>query len=254
MKKRKIDITDPKITGELSNSVVEAVVSNAETNPAILDMYRENDIVLFCGDAREITKQFEKETFDMIFTDPPYPKEYLPLYEWLGIEGYRLLKPNAFVFAYTGPYWKQEVMNRLNVEFEYYYDFILKHNGNTTLLWPRKIISGYKSILCYMKGKALPRTNVLGHYNGSGGDKRYHKWGQEEFTARYYIDCFTKENDLILEPFLGGGTTAAVCKYLSRKCIGIEMDPKTFEMAVNRMKETDVSQKSEQYEMSIEAC
>ena len=232
---------------------VERIVSHAAHNKHIKDIYAENDIVLFCGDAREITKGFDDEMFDMVFTDPPYPKEFLPLYKWLGIEGYRLLKEDRFIIAYAGPYWKQQTMNYLNVKFDYYYDFILRHNGNTTILWPKKIISGYKSILCYVKGKALPRKNVLGFYTGSGGDKRYHKWGQEEFTARYYVDCFTDENDLIFEPFLGGGTTAVVCKYLRRKCIAIELDPKTFEVAVNRLKDTDIPQKSEQINMFEEA-
>lgn len=35
--------------------------------------------------------------------------------------------------------------------------------------------------------KALPVTNVLGKYDGTGGDKRFHRWGQEANTARYYI-------------------------------------------------------------------
>lgn len=249
MNKENKKISSTEINGDAKGVNVDLLVSHAAQNKHIKDIYVENDIVLFCGDAIEITKSFNDEMFDMIFTDPPYPKEFLPLYGWLGVEGYRLLKDNRFIIAYAGPYWKQKTMNYLNVKFDYYYDFILRHNGNTTILWPKKIISGYKSILCYVKGKALPRTNVLGFYAGSGGDKRYHKWGQEEFTARYYVDCFTDENDLIFEPFLGGGTTAVVCKYLRRKCIAIELDPKTFEVAVNRLKDTGVPQKSEQTNM-----
>jgi len=173
---------------------------------------------------------------DLIYTDPPYPQEYHYCYEWLAKEAMRVLKPNGFLIAYAGPYWKDVVMNYFNEYLQYFYDFILVHKGNTSILWPRKIISGYKSILCYHKKgeKPLPRTNVLGQWNGTGGDKRFHKWGQDVTTARYYIDCFSKEGDLVVDYFLGGGTTAEVCKRLNRQFIGFEKDLETYNIAKAR--------------------
>ena len=118
-----------------------------------------------------------------------------------------VLKPDGFLIAYAGPYWKDVVMGYLNQHLQYFYDFILLHSGNTSILWQRKLISGYKSMLCYHKQgqRPLPNTNVLGLWKGTGSDKRFHKWGQDEITARYYIDCFSKEGDLVVDYFLGGG-------------------------------------------------
>ena len=45
----------------------------------------------------------------------------------------------------------------------------------------------------------------------------------------------TNEGDLVLDPFLGGGTTAVASVRLKRKCIGIELDAKNVEMAVKRV-------------------
>ena len=42
--------------------------------------------------------------------------------------------------------------------------------------------------------------------------------------------------ETILDPFLGSGTTAVACVKLGRKCIGIEIEPKYFEIAVKRVK------------------
>ena len=128
-------------------------------------------------------------------------------------------------------------MGYLGAELQYFYDFILIHKANTSILWPRRVISGYKSILCYHLNRQtpLPRTNVLGQWNGTGGDKRFHRWGQDENTARYYIDCFTRSGDLVVDYFLGGGTTAAVCKRLNRRFVGFEIDLATFDLAQSRV-------------------
>ena len=173
---------------------------------------------------------------DLIFTDPPYAKEFHYLYEWLAKEAARALKPDGFLIAYVGPYWKDVVMGYFGEHLQYFYDFVLVH-GDTSILWPRKIVSGYKSLLCYhQRGeKPLPRMNVLGKFSTSSQDKRFHNWGQSEFEARYYIDCFTEESDLVVDYFLGGGTTAEVCKRLDRNFIGFEIDKATFDSARARL-------------------
>lgn len=51
---------------------------------------------------------------DLIYTDPPYPKEFHYLYEWLAKEAVRCLKPDGFLIAYAGPYWKDIVMDYFN--------------------------------------------------------------------------------------------------------------------------------------------
>ncbi len=193
---------------------------------------------MYCGDARELAEQkIAAGTVDLIFTDPPYEQAYLWSYEWLADEAVRVLKPDGFIIAYSGGYWKDVAMRSLGAKLQFFYDFVLVHKGNTTILWPRKVITGYKSLLCFHRKGAtpLPRTNVLGQYNGLGGDKRFHAWGQEEGSARYYIDCFTNEGDLVVDYFLGGGTIVEVCKRLNRQFIGFEIDPATFEIARARV-------------------
>jgi len=52
---------------------------------------------------------------------------------------------------------------------------------------------------------------------------------------KYLIKIHSKENDLILDPFLGSGTTAVACEQLNRKWIGIEINPEYCEIAKKRI-------------------
>lgn len=197
--------------------------------------FYQDEIVL--GDSRELSKQIPDKSVDLIFTDPPYLKKYLYLYDWMSDEGARVLKDDGFLLVYAGTYWKFEVMKRLDRNFEYYFDMILVNGTNSPIMWQRKIISRHKSILAYRKkGKEPhPRTNVLSLWVGGGEDKRFHTWGQDESSARYYIDCFSKRGDLIFDPFCGGGTTPYVCKVLDRHFIAFENDPDVVERARERL-------------------
>lgn len=216
--------------------------------------HRDNPITIYNGDAMVMAvEKIAPHSVDLIFTDPPYAKEFHFCYEWLAQEASRVLKPNGFLIAYTGPYWKDVVMGYFNTHLQYFYDFVLIH-GDTSILWPRKIVSGYKSLLCYhlLGAKPLPRMNVLGKFSTSSQDKRFHNWGQSELEARYYIDCFTKEEELVVDYFLGAGTTAEVCKRLNRNFVGFEKDAQTFLLAQSRLAGAlGPNEKGRQYELGV---
>ncbi len=50
------------------------------------------------------------------------------------------------------------------------------------------------------------------------------------------VKILTNENDTVLDPFFGSGTTLVACQNLNRKGIGIELDPKYFSIASARIK------------------
>lgn len=52
------------------------------------------------------------------------------------------------------------------------------------------------------------------------------------------ITNFSKEGDLVLDPFLGSGTTAVACKELNRNYIGIELNPEYVKIAEARLRAT----------------
>ena len=53
--------------------------------------------------------------------------------------------------------------------------------------------------------------------------------------VKRHIKNSTNENDLVLDPFMGSGTTAVACKELGRNFIGFEIDEKYHKIAVDRL-------------------
>jgi DNA modification methylase len=52
---------------------------------------------------------------------------------------------------------------------------------------------------------------------------------------RWLVSLASEENETILDPFMGSGTTGVACAQLGRKFIGIEIEPKYFDIACRRI-------------------
>ena len=200
------------------------------------DGYPNNHI--YVGDARELMPNVPDQSVDLIFTDPPYLRDHIHLYGWLAQEAARVLTPDGFLMAYVGTYWKDETMAQMREHMAYFWDYVIVHGGDLALQRNRNTRAGAKSILCYRKpgSTSMPRTEVQGAFQGSGADKAHHHWGQPVDEAAYYISCFSDADNLILDPFIGGGTTAVACCTLgNRNWVGFEIDEEHARIAQQRI-------------------
>lgn len=63
----------------------------------------------------------------------------------------------------------------------------------------------------------------------------------------------SKENDVVLDAFMGSGTTAVACKELNRHFIGFELNPEFYEIANSRLNKTETTkEKAERKEKGIQ--
>ena len=53
---------------------------------------------------------------------------------------------------------------------------------------------------------------------------------------RELVSLFSDENATVLDPFMGSGSTGVACMNLGRKFIGIEIEPRYFDIACERIK------------------
>ncbi len=69
---------------------------------------------------------------------------------------------------------------------------------------------------------------------GEEKDIREHPTQKPVVLMRWIIENYTKEGDIIYDPFMGSGTTAIACHRTNRKFIGIEREKKYFDIAIAR--------------------
>ncbi len=180
------------------------------------------------------TANIKENSIDLILTDPPYPGEFLPLWKDLGDFAYKVLKPSGFLVAYSGQYHLPKVFEMLNGQLEYVWTMALIMAGSTQLVNARNIMCGWKPILIYCKPPFVkkPFYDVT---SSPQGEKLLHEWQQSEGGVRKLIEIFSKEGDIILDPFSGAGTFPKVAYEMKRQAIGIEIDNITHLKAKTRI-------------------
>lgn len=152
--------------------------------------------------------------YDYIITDPPYVKEFIPLYETLGERAKEWLKPNGLLITMIGQTYLDVGINLLNKNLTYYWCGAYMTPGQPTPLRQKQVNCNWKPLLIYSlngnyKGKIFNDV-----FTSEGNDKQFHKWGQSESGLYSIISKICLPGQSILDPFCGGGSTGvAALKY-----------------------------------------
>lgn len=199
----------------------------------------ENMCRLYTADIRDGLPMVEDESVNIIITDPPYPKEYLPLYEDLSRTAKRVLKPGGSLVVMVGQSYLPEVVRLLGSCMEYHWCLAyLTPGGQSPQLWHKRTNTFWKPVLWYTKGE------YIGDYIGdvlksppNDNDKQFHKWGQSLGGMEDIVERFTNPGEVILDPFAGGGTTGVAAVLKGRKFIGADIARENIETTEKRVRE-----------------
>ncbi|MDY5159679.1 DNA-methyltransferase [Actinotignum urinale] len=76
----------------------------------------------------------------------------------------------------------------------------------------------------------------------ANGERRFGKHPTQKPLSlmRFFIELLTNEGNVVLDPFMGSGSTGVAAKQLDRNFIGIELDEKYFGIASKRMQEVNL--------------
>lgn len=190
---------------------------------------------LILGDFRERGTEIADGSVDLIFTDPPYPEESLPLWRDLGAFAARVLKPDGLLLAYTGAMYLPQILNMLGENLDYWWTGSIVLDGPHSRVYARQIAQGSKPLLFYVPHGGKPRAWFEDTYRSEGEQKESHDWQQSIGAAIHYIEKMTDAGDLVVDPFLGGGTTGVAAVQTGRVFIGFEIDKAAFVEASERI-------------------
>jgi len=199
---------------------------------------------IYTGDQGILGEGLEDDSIDLVFTDPPYPKEFLKVYYDMGRYAKRVLKPGGSLVTLCGHWQVPQVIEALSTlgGLDWHWQGWLVHGGPKATVFGYKVVCGGKPLLWMTKGKINPFPGFWWDtQRGGGRSKNHHEWEQREDWAWRNIKQLCEEGGTVLDPFIGGGTVAVVCKGLRRHFLGFELEPEQAQIARRRLDQTPVT-------------
>lgn len=208
--------------------------------------YQDSHCTIYHGDCREILPELPK--VDLVLTDPPYGIGYDKAQnkmadtkrlsnggEWKRYEytGWDKTRPSKNIFR-----WMCNNSDKQIIWGGQYFSDFLKPSG-CWLIW-NKIQRGFMTdgemawtnlkgslkILDYSRADAYINDEII----------KAHPTQKPFKLMRWCIEL-ADNPQTILDPFMGSGTTLRAAKDLNRKCIGIELEKKYCDVAIERLKQ-----------------
>lgn len=207
---------------------------------------------IYNEDCLEGIKKIPSESIDAIITDPPYfiglthngkKGDYndllimKPFFDELFKDFARVLKPEGKLYLFND--WRT---------YAFYYPILIKHVPvRNMLVWDKVcgpgssyafthelILFAEKETPC-MKGANIFRSaGFSGGAKKNNGEKVHPTQKPVEVIEKLIKDS-TKEGDLVLDCFMGSGTTAVAANRLNRNFIGFEIQEKYVAIAEQRL-------------------
>lgn len=196
---------------------------------------------LRCCSIAELTESLEPDSVDSIICDPPYPREFIPVFGELRTFAERVLKPGGSLVVMSGHAYLPEVVALLESEIlSYIWTTACLTPGGNNRHWPHRVFIGWKPIFVYAKGEPTqPGKHWIQDTILSRRDKRFHEWGQSVFVFEELVSIYSRHGELVADPFLGAGTTACAAVLLGRNFVGCDIDAECITKTEARLSAVD---------------
>ena len=229
-------------------------------------MDKENKI--YNDNSLKILQKLPNESVDLIVTDPPYKmtargntgnsggmflkdinkkgkvfdNNDVNISQWLP-ECYRILKNSSHIYIMTNHINLIEYLNEISKVGFHFIKSLIWNKGNKIM--SQYYMSQFEYILFCRKGSAKKINNCgtsdiidIPNKEQKKDGKNLHDTEKPIELMKILIENSSNQNDIVLDPFMGIGSTIIASKYLNRQYIGIEIDKNYYDIANNRIQST----------------
>ena len=245
-----------------------------ETDIVLGDLFEIGEHRLLCGDSTDsdsVAKLMNGEKAEISFTSPPYNAGTTPTEIKMGktskyandsdnkteTEYLKLLidftnntllfSDYSFVNIQSLSGNKTALIDFLYNMKEYYADTLIWQKQNAQPAMAENVLNSqfeYIHVFSHKANRAIGTKRFRGTLSNVLDISKQNKNGVKEHNATFPIDFAAHfvqnfcENS-VLDLFLGSGTTMVAAHQLKRKCYGMELDPKYFQVIIDRMRKLD---------------
>ena len=222
-------------------------------------------IDLRLGDCLEVLKTIPDKSVDLVVMDPPYLKKGNGYYCGGGafgsknrqyhssldknglldgissdvLDGLIRVMKNVNIYIWCN---KEQIKDYINYFKDYNMELLTWHKTNPVPTCNNKYLSDTEYLLFFRESG----VKIYGSYqtkkkfyvtpiNKSDKEKYGHPTIKPLDIIKNLIINSSKRGGVILDPFMGSGTTGVACKELGRDFIGVEIDEKYFNIAKDRI-------------------
>lgn len=228
----------------------------------------DKSVYLFQGDSISYLKSLSDDSVDLVVTDPPYRTTSrgnsgtsggmlatklnmsgrvfnhndVDIKEWIP-ECFRILKEGSHFYCMTNHTNLIDMLNCATKSGFHFIKSLVWDKGNKIM--GQYYMSQFEYILFFRKGKGVKINNcgtsdILSVPNKKMKNKsgnNVHDTEKPVELMQILIENSSKEGQLVIDPFMGIGSTGIACVNSNRKFIGCELDPTYFEIAQQRINE-----------------
>lgn len=226
------------------------------------------------GNAIDLFRNIESESIDLIVADPPYNlgKDYGNNHDLKGFDDYlmfsrnwlkeahRVLKDDGSIYVFMGVRFISYLYSIMDRELEMFFNNWICWHYTQGMGKIKGFSSRHDDILLFTKTAKFKfniddikipqkyyreRNNMRGanpgdvwsfsHVHYCNENRQNHPTQKPEGIIERMVLASSNENDTVLDPFAGSGTTLRVCQQLNRKCIGFELNPEYVSLIKNRL-------------------
>ena len=248
-----LDINIDKITE--GNTEDDHIPEVKESRVKLGDVWELGKHRLMCGDSTkesDVNKLMNGDKADMVFTDPPYGVSYKSNHRKNNSKvQFDVLEnddkfldflPNLILFSKESSAWFIWTSHQVypiwrEMYKDYYLNTIIWNKGKMSMGDLSSYGNNYEMALFCSQGKPKlkgERKKAIWEINVEAGSEYKHPTQKPVTLAAFAIPDFINENDLVMDLFLGSGSTLIAAEKLNRKCYGMELDEKYCDVIIER--------------------